>query len=143
MSTNDKVPENALFVCFGGLSNVGALTGIAGLEVVKQLGNDKAAIFCLAGLPTEAKTVLNKTRAARRIIVVDGCPLNCASKVVIQAGFTPDKMINLVNDCGLKKGPTFNYDAKDLQAAVEAILSALQEDETSLLDVEGEALSQH
>ncbi|MBN1284323.1 MAG: putative zinc-binding protein [Anaerolineae bacterium] len=126
MSTNSKSPENALFVCFGGMSNVGALTGIASLEVVKQVGGEKAAVFCLAGLPTGAQTVLNKTRAARQIIAVDGCPLNCASKVVAQAGFTPDKIINLVEDCGVKKGPTFDYTDEDLQTAVEAILGAVE-----------------
>jgi hypothetical protein len=34
----DGVPETALFVCFGGMSNVGTLTGLAGLEAVKQAG---------------------------------------------------------------------------------------------------------
>ena len=33
----NNIPENALFVCFGCMSNVGTLTGIAGLEAVKQL----------------------------------------------------------------------------------------------------------
>lgn len=42
---SNKVRENALFVCFGGLSNVGTMTGLAGLEVVKQVGPDKACIF--------------------------------------------------------------------------------------------------
>ncbi len=86
MSMSDKVPENALFVCFGCLSNVGMLTGLAGLEVVKQVWLDKACIFCLAGLAAEEKMVLDKTRAARRIIVADGCPLNCASKIVDRRG---------------------------------------------------------
>lgn len=114
-----------MFVCFGCLSNVGMLTGLAGLEVVKQVGPDKALIFCLGALATEEKIVLDKTRAARRIIVVDGCPLNCASKIVERAGFTPDRIINLVEDCGLKKGPPLEYDDEELQVAVEAILQAV------------------
>jgi hypothetical protein len=48
--------------------------------------------------------MLDKTRAAERIITVDGCPLNCARKIVERAGFTPDRIINLVQDCGLEKG---------------------------------------
>lgn len=122
---SNKVPENALFVCFGCLSNVGTLTGLAGLEVVKQVGPDKALVFCLGALATEAQIVLDKTRAARRIIVVDGCPLNCASKIVERAGFTPDRIINLVEDCGLKKGPPLEYGDEELQVAVEAILQAV------------------
>lgn len=79
---SNQAPENALFVWFGCLSNVGMLTGLAGLEVVRQLGPEKASIFCLGGLATEVPTVLDKTRASERIITVDGCPLNCARNVV-------------------------------------------------------------
>jgi len=79
------------------------------------------------GLATEAQMVLDKTRAAHRIITVDGCPLNCARKIVEQAGFTPDRAINLVQDCGLKKGPPLEYGDGDLLVAVEAILSAVQD----------------
>jgi hypothetical protein len=75
------------------------------LEVVKQVAPGKAGIFCLGGLPTESQSVSDKTRTARRIITVDGCLLNCSRKIVEQAGFTPHKTINLVEDCGIKKGP--------------------------------------
>jgi uncharacterized metal-binding protein len=124
---NGNVPENALFVCFGCLSNVGTLTGLAGMEVVRQVGLEKAGIFCLGGLATEAQMVIDKTRAAQRIITVDGCPLNCARKIVERAGFTPARAINVVQDCGLKKGPPTTYDESDLQTAVQAILDAVQD----------------
>ena len=127
MSKGNNVPENALFVCFGGMSNVGTLTGLAALEAVKQMGPDKAGIFCLGVLPTEAPLVLKKTHAARRIITVDGCPLNCARKIVEGAGFTPDQVINLVEDCGIKKGPPLAYGDEEMQAALAAIRQAVQE----------------
>jgi len=120
------LPDNALFVCFGGMSNVGTLTGLAGMEAVKRAGPGKAAIFCLGGLPTGAPTVLEKTSKVGRIIVVDGCPLNCARKIVEQAGFHPDATITLVDDCGIKKGPPTQYTADDLETAVAAILAAVQ-----------------
>jgi uncharacterized metal-binding protein len=122
----NNVPDNALFVCFGGMSNVGMLTGLAGLEAVKQLEPGQAGIFCLGGLPTQSQSVLDKTNAARRIITVDGCPLNCSRKIVEQAGYTPYKTINLVEDCGLKKGAPFTHTEQDLRAAVQAILDAVR-----------------
>ena len=121
------LPEHALFVCFGGMSNVGTLTGLAGLEAVKQAGPGKAAIFCLGGLPTQAPSVVEKTTNVGRIVVVDGCPLNCARKIVEQAGYHPDAAITLVNDCGIKKGPPAQYTADDLAVATEAILAALRD----------------
>jgi uncharacterized metal-binding protein len=84
---------------------VGTLTRLAGLEVVREVGPQDAAIFYLGGLTTDVPTVLDKARAAERISTVEGCPLNCARKIVEGAGFTPDRIINLVQDCGLQKGP--------------------------------------
>lgn len=124
---SNKVRENALFVCFGGPSNVGTLTGLAGLEVERRLGLEKACIFCLGGLPTEGKLVLDQTGAAKRIITVDGCPLNCARKIVEAAGFVPDRIIDLVEDCGLEKGPPLEYGDGELQVAVGAILGAVED----------------
>jgi uncharacterized metal-binding protein len=123
----DQLPENALFVCFGGMSNVGTLTGLAGLEAVRQAGPGRAAIFCLGGLPTGAPTVLDKTRRVQRIVVVDGCPLNCARKIVEAAGFTPHAAITLVDDCGIKKGPPSQYTADDLALVTAHILAAIQD----------------
>jgi uncharacterized metal-binding protein len=122
----DGVPDNALFVCFGGMSNVGTLTGLAGLEAVKRAGPGKAAIFCLGGLPTGAPTVLEKTSKVGRIIVVDGCALNCARKIVEQAGFHLDAAITLVDDCDIKKGPPAHFTPDDLEAAVATILAAVE-----------------
>ena len=128
MSTSD-IPENALFVCFGGMSNVGTLTGLAALQAVRQAKPGQAGIFCLGGLPTEAPLVLSKTRAAHRIITVDGCPLNCARKIVEQAGFAPYRTINLVEQCGIKKGPPQEYGEEEMQVAVKAIVDAITSSE--------------
>jgi len=34
---SEDVPQNALFVCFGGMSNVGILSGLASLEAIRKL----------------------------------------------------------------------------------------------------------
>lgn len=72
---------------------------------------------------------MDRTRGANRIITVDGCPLNCARKIVEAAGFVPDRVINLVEDCGLKKGPPLEYSDEDLQVAMSAIMHAVQDSE--------------
>lgn len=86
---NNKAPKHALFVCFGGMSNVGTLTGLAGLAAIRRAEPGKVGIFCLGGLPTAAPSVMDKTCAAQRVITVDGCPLNCSRKIVEQVGSTP------------------------------------------------------
>jgi uncharacterized metal-binding protein len=122
----ENVPENALFVCFGAMSDVGMMTGLAAIEAVKQVEPGKAGIFCLGGLPTQAPTVLAKTRAVKRIITVDGCPLNCSRKIVEQAGFTPTKTINLVTDCKIVKKSANEYNPAELKTAIDAIVTAIE-----------------
>jgi uncharacterized metal-binding protein len=123
----ENVPEIALFVCFGAMSNVGAMTGLAALEAVKRVEPGKAGIFCLGGLPTQAPTVLSKTQAVKRIVTIDGCPLNCSRKIVEQAGFTPTKTINLVSDCGIVKKSLADFNHKDMVPAIAAIVNAINE----------------
>ena len=124
----ENVPDNALFVCFGAMSNVGMMTGLAAIEAVKQVEPGKAGIFCLGGLPTQAPTVLAKTQATKRIITVDGCALNCSRKIVEQAGFTPTRTINLVTECGIQKKPSSQFDPQEMQPAIVAIVHAINED---------------
>lgn len=134
MSTTEKTsgtPETALFVCFGGMSNVGTLTGLAGLEVMKQLGRQKACIFCLGGLPTQTPTVLKATEGAQHIITIDGCAIGCARKIVEAAGFTPDRSLTLVTDCEIPKKSSLEFTEEDVQKVVQAILDVLQEIEES------------
>lgn len=120
-------PENALFICFGGLSNVGTLSGLAALEVVRELTPQKACIFCLGALPARSESVMEKTRAARRIVTVDGCDKNCARNIVVEAGFQPTRSITIEQDCGIEKKPTFAFGDSDLQKVKQAILNALRE----------------
>lgn len=101
-----SLPENALFVCFGGLSNTGYITALAAMEAVRTVGLKKAAIFCLAGLPAGLTSVKERAGAAQRIITVDGCANNCARKMVEAAGLHITRAITL-EDLGVKKVPFF------------------------------------
>ena len=112
--------ENAIFSCFGGASNTGITSGLACLEAVKELGLQKAAIMCLGGLPTSVKPVLGKTRAAKKVITVDGCPFECSRKIVEQAGFKPISII-LTRDIGMKKKGLSEDIGKELKGVMEYI----------------------
>jgi len=115
----------ALFVCFGCLSNTGRLTGIAGLKAIEKIGIEKANIFCLGALATKGKLVIDKTKEAEKIIVVDGCPLKCANKIVKNSGFKIDHYINLVEDLGFQKGKPLDYTEKDVEKVMNEILKTL------------------
>ena len=98
-----KTHENLIFSCFGGLSNTGITSALASLEAVKELGLEKVAIGCLGALPLRIPPVMGKTKAAQKVVTVDGCPFECSRKMVEEAGFKATKSIVLVRDIGMKK----------------------------------------
>jgi uncharacterized metal-binding protein len=116
--------ENVIFSCFGGASNTGITSGLACLEAVKELGLEKAAIMCLGGLPTKVKPVLGKTRAAKKVITVDGCPFECSRKIVEQAGFKPTKSIVLTRDIGMKKKGL----SEDIGGDIKGVMDYISDD---------------
>jgi uncharacterized metal-binding protein len=116
-----KTHENIIFSCFGGLSNTGLTSALASLEAVKELGLDKVAIGCLGGLPAKIGPVLGKTRAAKKIITVDGCPYECSRKMVEQAGFQVTRSIVLARDIGMKKKSLHEDIDQDLKGVMEYV----------------------
>ena len=118
--------ENVLFSCFGGASNTGITSGLACLEVVKELGLEKVAIMCLGGLPTNVKPVFGKTGAAKKVITVDGCPFECSRKIVEQAGFKPISIV-LTRDIGMKKKGL----SEDIGKGVKGVMEYVSDDEVS------------
>lgn len=130
MSEKEHVPGNALFCCFGCMSSVGTLTGVAMLEAYKRLDRDKNGLFCTstiaAGVPKHRKT----TDQAKRTIVVDGCYNRCAKKILENAGVKVDRYLNLLYDLKIPKiGPfkPFDYSKEDLEKAADAIVKLCEE----------------
>jgi len=114
--------ENIIYACFGGLSNIGVTAALASIEAVKELGLEKACIGCLAGLPTNVPPVYGKTKAARKVLTVDGCPFQCSKKIVEAAGFKVAKSIVLARDIGMKKKALHeDIGTKDLKSLKEYI----------------------
>ena len=135
-----KTHENIIFSCYGGLSNTGITSALACLEAVKELGLEKVAIGCLGALPLKVAPVIGKTKGAKKVITVDGCPFECAKKTVEQSGFIPTKSIVLVRDIGMKKkalhedigenikGVMEYVSQDDVRKAKELIIKALQQE---------------
>ncbi|MGQ4875632.1 MAG: putative zinc-binding protein [Promethearchaeia archaeon] len=122
---HDKtVPENALFCCFGCMSSVGTLTGVAMLEAYKRLDHEKYGFFCTtaiaAGVPKHRKS----TEKAKKIIVIDGCYNHCTEKILNKVGIKADKYLNLYEDLKIPKiGPfkPLDYSNEDKERAIETI----------------------
>ena len=67
-------------------------------------------MFCLAGIGGRVAPIMEKTRSTSKLLAIDGCPLNCVSETLKQAGIEQFEHL-LVTDLGLEKGDTPINDA--------------------------------
>lgn len=93
----------AIFPCIG-TSNVVQLSNKVAIELEKQnFGN----LMCTVGIGARAPGLMKSAEASERIIAIDGCPVNCASKTLEPAGFKVDRHI-VISEFGIKKNKDKN-----------------------------------
>lgn len=117
-------PLTLIFPCSGG-SDVGEVAD----RVARRLTCDgKGKMYCLAGIGGRVSGIVKTTEAATAILAIDGCPLDCASNCLKQAGFTDFDHLR-VTDLGLAKEQT-PVTEKSISMVIQEttrILTALEE----------------
>jgi len=89
-----------IFPCSGG-SDVGELSD----RVARRMARcGQAKMFCLAGVGAHVPGMIESTKAAKKLIAIDGCQVLCSKKILEHAGFSPVSF-NL-KDMGFEKGKT-------------------------------------
>ncbi|MGB9804135.1 putative zinc-binding protein [Desulfofundulus sp.] len=95
---NREVNKVAIFTCAGG-SNTGQTANAAGVKLA-QAGFGYLA--CLSGVGAGAENTLKKLTQVQKVIVIDGCPVACARKMLEKAGVKVDYYA-LVTELGVRK----------------------------------------
>jgi uncharacterized metal-binding protein len=90
-----------IFSC-SGAADVGELSDLAARKLNREnVGN----MYCLAGVGGKVSGIVKTTEAADEVLVIDGCPINCAKKSMEDAGI--EKFMHLqIGDLGFIKGKT-------------------------------------
>lgn len=91
--------DTLIFAC-SGAADVGAVADQTARELTRQ-GFGK--MFCLAGIGGGIEPILKKTTAAKQILAIDGCGMNCVKSCLEKAGFNDFKHLQL-GDIGMVKG---------------------------------------
>jgi uncharacterized metal-binding protein len=92
-------PTTIVYAC-SGCSDAGELAD----KIARQLSREGAAeMSCLAGIGGRVKSLMRKGEQAERILVVDGCPLNCAAHTLRLAGLQKFDHLEL-HKIGFRKG---------------------------------------
>lgn len=88
-----------IFPCSGS-ADVGALADQAARKLTVG-GHGKMS--CLAGIGGGVSGIIKTAEAAEKILVIDGCPLECAKKTMEKAGLDSFNHIRLA-ELGFEKG---------------------------------------
>lgn len=110
-----------VFAC-SGAADVGGLTD----QAARKLSREKAAsMCCTAAVAAGIPEILDKVRAAGRVLVLDGCGKVCAKIVMENAGFAGFSHLQL-EDAGFKKGesPVNGENVNEVAVRAESLLRA-------------------
>jgi len=109
-------PTTVVYAC-SGCSDAGEIAD----RVARQLSREGVAkMSCLAGIGGRVKSLVATAEKAERILVVDGCPLNCARHTLELAGFDKFDYLEL-HTIGVRKGSTPVTDARIADGVAAAI----------------------
>ena len=93
--------RDLMFCCSGAADT--AEIGDRSVRTLHKAGDVR--MFCLAGIAGKVELIETNTRAADRLVVVDGCESDCARKTMELAGFAGFLHLR-VTDLGWEKGKT-------------------------------------
>ena len=88
-----------IFAC-SGAADVGAIADQTARELTRE---GKGKMFCLAGVGGRVGGIMATTKAAQKILAIDGCSLNCVKACLEQAGISNFAHLRLA-DLGMEKG---------------------------------------
>ncbi|DAC72650.1 MAG TPA: zinc-binding protein [Thermoplasmata archaeon] len=116
-----ETDEVLIFPCSGG-SNVGQIAN----ETAKKLSSQGiGGMSCLAGIGGHISGFAEATRAVKKIVAVDGCPVHCARKTLEHAE-CPVTIHLVVTELGIRKTSDFHLEDKDIVKVENAVKEKLK-----------------
>ena len=107
-----------IYACSGIGSNVGQLANAAACQLVRE---GYGGGSCRAGVGGSIEKLVDMGKAADERIVIDGCPVACAKKIMNDKGLAIDRYV-LITQLGIAKTPGPGYTESDVQTVVNAAI---------------------
>jgi uncharacterized metal-binding protein len=114
--------NRVIYSCSGIGSNVGQLANAAACRLTLEgFGGGS----CLAGVGGGIEKLVGIGKSADERVVIDGCPVACAKKIMNDKGLRIDRYV-MITELGFIKtpGPTFNEN--DVETVIDAVRKPLQ-----------------
>lgn len=109
-----------IYSCSGIGSNVGQLANAAACQLASE---GYGGGSCLAGVGGGIGKLVDMGKAADERVVIDGCPVACAKKILDDRGLAIDRYV-LITDLGIAKTPGPVYAESDVKTVVDAVKNA-------------------
>ncbi len=106
-----------IYACSGIGSNVGQLANAAACRLAAE---GYGGGSCLAGVGGGIEKLVGVARSADERVVIDGCPVACAKKIMDSKGLAIDRYV-LITDLGIAKTPGPVFRESDVQTVVDAV----------------------
>jgi uncharacterized metal-binding protein len=114
--------NRVIYSCSGIGSNVGQLANMAATRLTLE-GFGRGS--CLAGIGGGIARLITVGTTADERIVIDGCPVACARKIMEDNGLTIDGYVT-ITDLGIIKTPGPGYHENDVQTVIDAVRNSSQ-----------------
>jgi len=116
-------PNEILIFSCAGSSNVGQ---IANQAAIKLAQGGVGRYFCLAGIGGHVSGMIESTKAGKRLIVIDGCPVACGKKTLEHAGFHAHEYVQ-VTDLGVEKNHDLDVNPSWAEKVTSHLISRISE----------------
>lgn len=110
-----------IYACSGIGSNVGQIANAAACQLVSE---GYGGGSCLAGVGGSIEKLVITGNAADERIIIDGCHVACAKKIMDDKGLTIDRYI-MITDLGITKTPGPAFSQRDVKTVINAIKDIL------------------
>ena len=114
-------PIETLFFPCSGASNVGQISNRVAVELTEE---NVGKMFCLAGIGGHVSGLIESTKAAKRIVGIDGYPVQCAKKTLEHAGLEVTDHV-VATELGIAKNHDLNLDPADVAKVKAAVRDSL------------------
>lgn len=105
-----------IYACSGG-SNVGQISN----EAAKQLAiGGFGKFFCLAGVGGTVEKIIDTAHNSDERVVIDGCPMQCAKKIMENKGLKMDRYV-VITELGIEKTPELVAKPDYVQRVIDAV----------------------
>jgi uncharacterized metal-binding protein len=116
-SCGDEGKTRIIYSCSGIGSNVGQLANAAACQLAAE---GYGGGSCLAGVGGGIGKLVGIGKSADVRVVIDGCPVACAKKILDDKGLTIDRYV-MITDLGITKTPGPAFSPGDVQTVVNAV----------------------